>query len=60
MSMDGRILQLIGDAQFERELYEAAILNLEDRRNKLRFHNFAFALRELVGHTLKRLLQMPR
>jgi hypothetical protein len=54
-SMDDRILQLIGDAQLERELYEAATLNLEDRSNKLRFHNFAFAMRELVGHTLKRL-----
>ncbi|NWL08985.1 hypothetical protein [Pseudomonas hunanensis] len=53
--MDERILQLIGDAQFERQLYEAAMANLEDRRNKLRFHNFAFAMRELVGHTLKRL-----
>lgn len=54
-NMDERILQLIGDVQFERELYEAAILNLEDRSNKLRFHNFAFAMRELVGHTLNRL-----
>jgi len=53
--MDERILQLIGDVQFERELYQAAILNLEDRSNKLRFHNFAFAMRELVGHTLNRL-----
>ena len=53
--MDERILQLIGDAQFERCLYEAAMFNLEDRRNRLRFHNFAFAMRELVGHTLKRL-----
>lgn len=55
-NMDDRILQLIGDAQFERQLYEAARANLEDRGNKLRFHNFAFAMRELVGHTLKRLV----
>lgn len=54
-TMDERILQLIGDAQFERDLYEAAMFNLKDQSNKLRFHNFAFAMRELVGHTLKRL-----
>lgn len=53
--MDERILQLVGDSQFERGLYEAAMFNLEDRRNRLRFHNFAFAMRELVGHTLARL-----
>ncbi|SER40735.1 MULTISPECIES: pPIWI-associating nuclease domain-containing protein [Pseudomonas] len=53
--MDERILQLIGDTPFERDLYEAAMFNLEDQRNKLRFHNFAFAMRELVGHTLARL-----
>ncbi|MEQ4311738.1 hypothetical protein ABNM01_02390 [Pseudomonas syringae] len=53
--MDDRILQLIDDSRFERSLYEAAVFNLEDRRNKLRFHNFAFAMRELAGHTLARL-----
>jgi len=53
--MDERILQLIGDSQFERDLYEAAYLNLHDRRNKLRFNNFAYAMRELAGHTLARL-----
>lgn len=53
--MDERILQLIGDSQFERDLYEAACLNLQDRRNKLRFNNFAYAMRELAGHTLARL-----
>ena len=53
--MDERILQLVADSQFERELYEAAMINLEDHRNGLRFHNFAFAMRELVSHTLARL-----
>ncbi|MBC3450861.1 hypothetical protein HU745_07320 [Pseudomonas mosselii] len=53
--MDERILQLVADSPFERDLYEAAIFNLEDHRNKLRFHNFAFAMRELVAHTLARL-----
>lgn len=53
--MDERILQLLGDSRFERDLYEAAMFNLEDHRNILRYHNFAFAMRELVGHTLARL-----
>ena len=53
--MDERILRLIGDSQFEGDLYEAACLNLQDRRNKLRFNNFAYAMRELAGHTLARL-----
>lgn len=53
--MDERILQLIADSQFERDLYEAAVLNLQDQKNKLRFNNFAYAMRELAGHTLARL-----
>lgn len=53
--MDERILKLIGGSQFERDLYEGAFRNLEDRGNKLRFNNFAYAMRELAGHTLERL-----
>lgn len=40
---------------FERELYQAALANLEDENNKLRFNNFAYAMRELVRHVLYRL-----
>ncbi|WP_414863271.1 hypothetical protein [Pseudomonas chlororaphis] len=29
--------------------------NLEDKQNKLRFNNFAYAMRELARHVLKRL-----
>lgn len=52
--MDERILGLIGSTQFELELYEAALTNLE-HPGKLRFNNFAYAMRELAGHTLVRL-----
>lgn len=40
---------------FERELYQAAMSNLDDECNKLRFNNFAYAMRELVRHVLCRL-----
>lgn len=59
LKMDDRILRLIKGSQFERDLYEAAYLNLQDRRNKLRFNNFAYAMRELAGHTLTRLAPDP-
>ena len=40
---------------FEKNLLEAAIKNLEDSGNKLRLNNFAYAARELTRHYLKRL-----
>lgn len=40
---------------FERELYQAALANLDDKNNKLRLNNFAYAMRELVRHVLHRL-----
>ena len=40
---------------FEKNLLEAAIKNLEDDENKLRLNNFAYAARELTRHYLKRL-----
>ena len=40
---------------FEKNLLEAAIKNLEDGDNKLRLNNFAYAARELTRHYLKRL-----
>lgn len=40
---------------FERELYQAALQNLEDENNKLRLNNFAYAMRELVRQVLTRL-----
>jgi len=40
---------------FERKLFEAAINNLLDAYNPLRFNNYAYATRELVRHILSRL-----
>lgn len=40
---------------FEKNLLEAALKNLEDGENKLRLNNFAYAARELTRHFLKRL-----
>ncbi|SMF95694.1 hypothetical protein SAMN02949497_3068 [Methylomagnum ishizawai] len=41
--------------EFEKRLFEAAISNLLDAYNPLRFNNFAYATRELVRHILQRL-----
>ena len=40
---------------FETELFDAAIRNLDDRQNPLRFNNFAYSVRETIRHVLKRL-----
>lgn len=40
---------------FETELYEAAYSNLLEEKNKLRFNNFAYSIRELSRHILYRL-----
>jgi len=40
---------------FEKELLQAALGNLENASNPLRFNNFAYAMRELVRHILARL-----
>jgi hypothetical protein len=39
---------------FEKQLFEAALANLRDIKNPLRFNNFAYATRELVRHVLAR------
>ena len=41
--------------EFEKKLFEAAINNLLDAYNPLRFNNYAYATRELVRHILFRL-----
>ncbi|MCQ4297706.1 hypothetical protein NAU58_19205 [Pseudomonas stutzeri] len=53
--MDKRVFELFNDSPFERDLYEAAVRNLADTENKLRFNNFAYAIRELTRHMLHRL-----
>lgn len=40
---------------FELKLFEAALKNLDDNSNPLRFNNFAYAMRELTRHVLARL-----
>lgn len=39
---------------FERDLYDSTMRNLADEENKLRFSNFAYAMRELVRNVLER------
>ncbi|WP_176081832.1 hypothetical protein [Paraburkholderia tropica] len=39
---------------FERKLFSAALQNLTDLDNKLRFNNFAYAMREVTRHVLHR------
>jgi hypothetical protein len=41
--------------RFEVDLFKAAMKNLEDVSNPLRFNNFANAIREVVRHVLERL-----
>lgn len=41
--------------QFENDLFDAAIANLNDTSNVLRLNNFAYAMRELTRHFLYRL-----
>jgi len=37
---------------FEHDLFEASLHNLDDSSNKLRFNNFAYSIRELTRHIL--------
>lgn len=53
--MDQRIVNLVSGCRFELNLYEAALRNLSDTDNQLRFNNFAYAMRELSRHFLYRL-----
>jgi hypothetical protein len=41
--------------QFENDLFDSSIRNLEELDNKLRFNNFAYAIRELSRHILNTL-----
>ncbi|MBC3300196.1 hypothetical protein H0Z09_03585 [Pseudomonas sp. SWRI18] len=53
--MDQRIVNLVAGSSFEHSLYSAALRNLSDTGNQLRFNNFAYAMRELSRHFLHRL-----
>jgi hypothetical protein len=39
-------------SQFEIELFEAALISLNETKNKLRYNNFAYSIRELSRHFL--------
>lgn len=39
-------------SQFEIELFEAALHNLDDQSNRLKYNNFAYSIRELSRHFL--------
>jgi len=43
------------ESEFEKNLFEASLQNLEDKSNKLRFNNFAYSVRELSRHILHNL-----
>lgn len=43
------------ESDFEKELFDAAIQNLNEVDNKLRYNNFAYSVRELSRHFLHRL-----
>lgn len=42
-------------SEFENQLFDACLQNLADTENPLRLNNFAYAMRELTRHILKRL-----
>lgn len=42
-------------SEFENQLFDACLQNLADTANPLRLNNFAYAMRELTRHILKRL-----
>lgn len=48
-------IKKILSSEFEVELFESAIYNLNDKGNKLRYNNFAYSIRELSRHFLHRL-----
>ena len=43
------------NSEFEKDLFDASLTNLEDKSNKLRFNNFAYSIRELSRHLLHNL-----
>lgn len=49
ISMQDPIEWLLGPDEFHHQLYAAALGNLGDLDNPLRFNNFAYALRELIN-----------
>src|SRR5690242_17209192 len=42
------------ETEFEKKLFQAALNNLKDKENEIRFNNFAYSVRELMRHILER------
>ena len=49
---DSDQIKKILTSQFEIELFETALLCLNETENKLRYNNFAYSIRELSRHFL--------
>ncbi|WP_324832047.1 pPIWI-associating nuclease domain-containing protein [Pseudomonas saxonica] len=58
IAIEDPVKWLLGLDEFHHVLYAAALRNLEDLDNKLRFNNFAYALRELTNSILMK--QAPK
>ena len=54
LAAESTILQHL-EPGFEKELFQAAIANVDDTTNKLRLNNFAYSMRELIRVVLERL-----
>lgn len=48
-------IKSILNGEFEASLFEASLVSLSDKGNKLRLNNFAYSIRELSRHFLKSL-----
>lgn len=46
------------ETDFEKELFTACLRNYASHGNPLRFHNFAFSIRELIKHIIEKNLRM--
>ena len=46
--------QSLLDTDFEHKLFVSSLRNYASHGNPLRFHNFAFSMRELVLHVIER------
>lgn len=52
MKTDLNELRIILETEFQKNLLDSSIDNLNDTKNKLRFNNFAYSIRELSRHIL--------
>ncbi|AZB33997.1 pPIWI-associating nuclease domain-containing protein [Chryseobacterium bernardetii] len=60
MNKTSEKIKQILKSEFENELFDASLKNLEDNENKLRYHNFSYSIRELSRHFLNSLAPEER